>query len=84
MYLRRPGLLRIGNAVQVGNITDSVNTAIQAFIPSAADSAGTINLVLGVVLMIIVGVVLLGGIKRIGSVTEKLVPFMSLIYIISC
>ena len=74
----------IGNAVQVGNITDSVNTAIQAFIPSAADSAGTINLVLGVVLMIIVGVVLLGGIKRIGSVTEKLVPFMSLIYIISC
>ena len=74
----------IGNAVQVGNITDSVNTAIQAFIPSAADSAGTINLVLGVVLMIIVGVELLGGIKRIGSVTEKLVPFMSLIYIISC
>ena len=73
----------IGNAVQVGNITDSVNTAIQAFVPSAAESANTINLILGVVLMVIVGIVLLGGIKRIGSVTEKLVPFMSLIYIIS-
>ena len=72
----------IGNAVQVGNITDSVNTAIQAFIPSAAESANTINLVLGLVLMIIVGVVLLGGIKRIGSVSERLVPFMALFYIV--
>ena len=74
----------IGNAVQVGNITDAVNNAIQAFIPSAAESADAINLALGVVLMLIVGVVLLGGIKRIGSVTEKLVPVMAAIYIIAC
>ena len=74
----------IGNAVQVGNITDAINNAITAFVPSAAESAGTINLVLGVVLAIIVGVVLIGGIKRIGAVTEKLVPFMSVIYIVAC
>jgi len=74
----------IGNAVQVGNITDSINTAVQAFIPGAEAYRGTINLVLGVVLAVVVGVVLIGGIKRIGAVTEKLVPVMSVIYIISC
>ena len=74
----------IGNAVQVGNITDSINTAIQAFVPAAADSRTMINVVLAVILMIIVGVVLIGGIKRIGAVTEKLVPVMSAIYILAC
>lgn len=74
----------IGNAVQIGNITDSINTAIQSFSPAAADSAKTINLILGVVIAIIVALVILGGIKRIGTVTEKLVPIMSLIYIIGC
>lgn len=74
----------IGNAVQVGNITGSINNAIQQFVPSAAEHTSTINLVLGIVLAIIVGVVLLGGIKRIGSVTEKLVPVMAAIYIVAC
>lgn len=74
----------IGNAVQVGNITGSINNAIQQFVPSAAEHISTINLVLGIVLAIIVGVVLLGGIKRIGSVTEKLVPVMAAIYIVAC
>ncbi len=74
----------IGNAVQVGNITDSINTAIQAFVPSAAEHKMTINIVLAVILMIIVGIVLIGGIKRIGAVTEKLVPVMSAIYILAC
>ena len=72
----------IGNAVQVGNITGSINTAIQAFYPAAADNVSTINLVLGIILAILVGVVVLGGIKRIGSITEKLVPFMALIFIL--
>ncbi len=74
----------IGNAVQVGNITDSINTAIQAFVPAAAESRNMINIVLAIILMIIVGVVLIGGIKRIGAVTEKLVPVMSAIYILAC
>ncbi|MDE7242895.1 MAG: sodium:alanine symporter family protein [Oscillospiraceae bacterium] len=74
----------IGNAVQIGNITDSVNTAIQAFVPAAAEYRFTINVVLAVILMIIVGIVLIGGIKRIGAVTERLVPVMSVIYIVAC
>ena len=40
------------------------------------------NLALGVLISVLVALVLLGGIKRIGSVTEKLVPFMALLYIL--
>ena len=73
----------IGNAVQVGNITDSVNTAISTFIPAAADAKATINLVLGIVITLIVAIVLFGGIKRIGAVAEKLVPVMAAVYILA-
>ena len=41
----------------------------------------TVNLVVGVVVAMMVAMVLLGGVKRIGSVTEKLVPFMALFYL---
>lgn len=76
----------IGNAVQAGTITVSVNTAISAFFPSMSspDNVGKINLILGIALAVMVGVVLLGGIKRIGQVTEMLVPLMSMLYIAAC
>lgn len=74
----------IGNAVQVGEITSAVNTAIQSFVPAAADHQTVINIVLAVILMVIIGVVLVGGIKRIGEVTEFMVPIMSVIYIVAC
>ena len=45
-------------------------------------STGRLNLILGIVITLLVGMVLLGGIKRIGSVSEKLVPFMALFYIV--
>ncbi|MBD5154815.1 MAG: sodium:alanine symporter family protein [Oscillibacter sp.] len=74
----------IGNAVQIGNITSSINTAIQQFNPAAAEYQGIINIVLALILMVIVGIVLVGGIKRIGEVTEFMVPIMSVIYIVAC
>ena len=39
---------------------------------------------IGVVLAALVGVIIIGGIKRIASVTEKVVPFMALLYILAC
>ena len=74
----------IGNAVQVGEITSAVNTAIRSFVPSAVEHEMVINIVLAVILMAIIGVVLVGGIKRIGEVTEFMVPIMSVIYIVAC
>lgn len=52
---------------------------------SAVQTAETINIpnwVTGSVLVILVGLVVFGGIKRIASFTEKLVPFMALLYVI--
>lgn len=72
----------IGNAVQVGNIVGSVNTVITSFDPSF-DNQSLVNAGLGIVLMILVAIVLFGGIKRLGAVTEKLVPFMAVIYIVA-
>ena len=39
-------------------------------------------LIIGIVITIMIAMILLGGIKRIGQVTEKLVPFMALLYIV--
>ena len=40
--------------------------------------------VIGIILAVIVGIIIIGGIKRIASVTEKIVPFMALLYILAC
>lgn len=61
----------IGNMSQVNSIASNMKSAFH--IPAA---------VTGVVLMILAGLVVLGGIKRVASVTEKLVPFMAVIYIV--
>ena len=71
-----------GNATQVNTITTAINTALLNYNLISPDSVKTVNLVLGVAIAIIVGLVLLGGVKRIGKVTEKLVPFMALLYIV--
>ena len=39
---------------------------------------------IGIVLAIVVGIIIIGGIKRIASVTEKIVPFMAVLYIVAC
>lgn len=44
-------------------------------------SVGTANLIIGIIVAILVALILLGGIKRIGQVAERLVPFMAFIYI---
>ena len=72
----------IGNAVQVGNITGSISTAVTTFDP-AFTATDTLNLIVGIIVAVIVAFTLLGGIQRLGSITEKLVPFMSVIYIVA-
>lgn len=71
-----------GNATQVNTITASINTALTSFNVIGTESQGTVALVIGIVIAILVAIVLLGGVKRIGSVTEKLVPFMAVLYIV--
>lgn len=66
----------IGNMSQVNNISTSLR---RAFAPIGGPEIPP--LVTGIVLALIAGLVILGGIKRIGRVTEKVVPFMALFYI---
>lgn len=61
----------IGNMSQINSIAGNMKAAF-----------GIPNLVTGIVLMVVAALVILGGIKRIASVTEKLVPFMAIIYIV--
>lgn len=71
-----------GNATQVNTITTAINTALLNYHIISEDSTGTLNLILGIFLALLVGLVLLGGVKRIGKVTERLVPFMAVLYIL--
>ena len=61
----------IGNMGQINSIAVNINSAF-----------GIPSIVTGIFLMIVAGLVIVGGLKRIASVTEKLVPFMAVIYII--
>lgn len=71
-----------GNATQVNTITASIDTALLNYNVITQDSVKTVNLVIGIIIAIVVALVLLGGVKRIGRVAEKLVPFMAVLYII--
>ena len=71
-----------GNATQVNTITTAIDTALLEFHIVAEDILPTLNLVIGILCAMLVAMVLLGGIQRIGSVSEKLVPFMALFYIL--
>ena len=71
-----------GNATQVNTITTAIDSALLNYNVVSASSVKTVNLVIGIVIAFLVALILLGGIKRIGRVTEKLVPFMALLYII--
>jgi len=74
-----------GNATQVNTITSAIDTALYNMNIIADGNTtviSTVNLIIGIVLAIVIALILIGGIKRIGQVTEKLVPFMALIYIV--
>ena len=71
-----------GNATQVNTITTAIDSALNSFNVLPADAVKLVNLIIGVALAIIIALILIGGIKRIGNVTSKLVPFMAIMYIV--
>lgn len=66
-----------GNAAQSNQAT----IVVKELLGWESASAGAI---IGIVLAIVVGLIIIGGIKRIASVTEKVVPFMALLYVAAC
>ena len=71
-----------GNATQVNTIVAAIDTALLQYNLVGSEALSTLNLVVGIAVAMLVAMVLLGGIKRIGSVSERLVPFMALFYIV--
>lgn len=71
-----------GNATQVNTITTAIDSALLNYNVISESSVNTVNLIQGILIAFLVGLILLGGIKRIGRVTERLVPFMALFYIV--
>ena len=71
-----------GNATQVNTIVSSIHSALHNLhiIDGTVDERA--NLIFGIFIAAFVAMVLLGGIQRIGQVSEKLVPFMAALYVI--
>ncbi len=63
----------------IGNMSQG-NSIAQAF----SSSFGVTPIVTGLVVMVLAGIVLIGGVRRIGAVTEKLIPFMAIFYLVFC
>ena len=70
------GSLGGGNAFQANQATVQISSLLNL----ESGSAGTI---IGIIMAVLVGIVIIGGIKRIAKITEKIVPFMAGIYIIA-
>ena len=71
-----------GNATQVNTIVAAIDSAILNYGTVSEGSLKVLNLILGIVICFAVLLILFGGVKRIGSVSEKLVPFMALLYVL--
>ncbi len=76
-------LLCIGASFGGGNAAQSNQAAMQ-LVETFGMTGGNARTIIGVIMMVVVGVIIIGGIKRIASVTEKVVPFMALMYILAC
>ncbi len=66
-----------GNAAQSNQAT----IVIKDLLGLESTSAGAF---IGIILAFLVGIIIIGGIKRIASVTEKIVPFMAVLYLLAC
>ena len=76
-------ILCIGASFGGGNAAQSNQAAMQ-LVDSFGMTGGNARTIIGVIMMVIVGIIIIGGIKRIASVTEKVVPFMAVMYVLAC
>ena len=73
-------IMCVGGSFGGGNMFQA-NQAAAQLVERFGIESGAAGLIFGIIMAAIVGVVIIGGIKRIGSVTEKVVPFMAAIYV---
>ena len=72
----------IGNMGQVNKIVLNMESAFFSHVDWTVGSVNMINLIIGLVLLVLGGLIIIGGLQRIASVAERIVPFMAVAYII--
>jgi AGCS family alanine or glycine:cation symporter len=75
-------ILCVGASFGGGNAFQSNQAAVQISSMLSLEGGAT-GIIIGVILAILVGIVIIGGIKKIASVTEKIVPFMAGVYVLA-
>lgn len=75
-------ILCVGASFGGGNAFQSNQAAVQISSMTGIEGGAT-GVIIGVILAVLVGIVIIGGIKKIASVTEKIVPFMAVIYVLA-
>lgn len=75
-------ILCVGASFGGGNVFQS-NQAAKQIIGLTGMEGGAAGLIIGIVMAVVVGIVIIGGIKRIATITEKIVPFMAVIYVLA-
>jgi AGCS family alanine or glycine:cation symporter len=75
-------VLCVGASFGGGNAFQSNQAAVQLSTMLSLEGGAT-GVIIGIILAILVGIVIIGGIKKIASVTEKIVPFMAIVYVLA-
>lgn len=75
-------ILCVGGSLGGGNAFQS-NQAAQQIVAMTGIQNSSAGFYIGIILAILTGIVIIGGIKKIAKVTEKIVPFMAIIYIVA-
>lgn len=81
IFFSLAGLIGALPIFNVNQLTQAIRDIL--LVPAGFEVGVTSNIVTGIVLLIITSIVILGGLQRIGKTTEKLVPFMVLLYFIA-
>lgn len=94
--LKEMGMTKLGKALAVlfavlgvgasfgGGNAFQANQAVAQVVTQFGLESGFIKTVLGLFIAVLVGIVIIGGIKRIAVVTERVVPFMAGFYVLAC
>ena len=71
-----------GNAAQSNQAAVVIESLLESYV--GFESSTSSGAIIGLIMAIVVGLIIIGGIKRIASVTEKVVPFMAVLYLVAC
>lgn len=75
------GMIGVSPLFQANQLTQMIRDVI--LIPNNFEASFQSDLITGIIISIITGIVIIGGIKRIGNVTGRVVPFMVVVYVIT-